>query len=191
MSVSLSTSKDIIANSLSLINSDGTVTDIKDTIGQIEGGLTSEQIQAISDISTALNNDPNFFTTIQNQINNKQNILDNYLPSPISNLFLYNDTYIRTIRVRTGLTSFLETNPSSDNYNNYEINIDTNVNNLQNYHNKTYINSIVENSGNINFIKIPNSSGAVNVLNSAADNAVMAIGDTAVYNYKPANLKRS
>ena len=89
-----------------------------------------------------------FFTNIQIQLNNKQNLLNNYLPSPITNIILYNNNYIRTIRCRNGVTSFLETDPGSDNYNNYEINIDPNFDNLQNYYAKTYIDKIIEKSGN-------------------------------------------
>ena len=78
MSVPLTNSKDIIANSISLIQNNGSVINILDLIEQIEGGLTPEQIQTISEISTAINNVPPFFTTIQNHINNNRNILDSY-----------------------------------------------------------------------------------------------------------------
>lgn len=57
---SLSNSKDMIANSISLINQDGTVSDMKDTITNIEGLLIPERIQTISDIRTAVNHDPTF-----------------------------------------------------------------------------------------------------------------------------------
>ena len=60
MSVTLTNSKDIIANKLSFIQSNGTVADIMDLIGGIQGGLTPEQIQTLSGISTAINNDPTF-----------------------------------------------------------------------------------------------------------------------------------
>lgn len=65
MSVTLTNSKDIIANSLSLIQANGTVINILDLIDAIEGGLTADQIQTLSDLSDAINNDPTFFTTIQ------------------------------------------------------------------------------------------------------------------------------
>ena len=90
---------------------------------------------------------------MQNQINNKQNLLNNNLPSPTTNIISYNNNYISTIRCRAGVTPFLETDPGSDNYNNYEINIDPNFDNLQNYYAKTYIDKIIEKSGNINFLK--------------------------------------
>ena len=60
MSVSLSNSKDITVNRINLIPSNGTVLDLMtDVISNIEGGLTEDQLQTISDISTAINNDPN------------------------------------------------------------------------------------------------------------------------------------
>ena len=133
MSGSLSNSKDITVNRINLIQPNGTVKDLMtEVIPSIEGCLTEDQLQTISDLSNAINNDPIFLTNIQNQINNKQNLLNNNLPSPITNIILYNNNYIRSIRCRSGVTSFLETDPGSDNYNNYEINIDTNLNNLQN-----------------------------------------------------------
>ncbi len=62
MSVSLSNSKDITVNRINLIQPNGTVKDLmSDVISNIEGGLTEDQLQTISDISTAINNDPNFF----------------------------------------------------------------------------------------------------------------------------------
>lgn len=39
------------------------------------------------------------------------------------------------------------------------------------------------------FVKTPDSSGAVNVLISVGENALMAVGDAAIYNYKPTNLR--
>ena len=61
MSVPLTNSKDLIANSLSLIQPNGSVINILDLIEQIEGGLTPDQLQTLSEISTAINNDPTFF----------------------------------------------------------------------------------------------------------------------------------
>ena len=62
MSVSLSNSKDITVNKINLIQPNGTVKDLmSEVIPSIEGGLTEDQLQTISDLSTAINNDPNFF----------------------------------------------------------------------------------------------------------------------------------
>ena len=62
MSVSLSNSKDITVNRINLIQSNGTVKDLMtEVIANIEGGLTEDQLQTISEISSAIDNDPNFF----------------------------------------------------------------------------------------------------------------------------------
>ena len=54
---------------------------------------------------------------------------------------------------------------------------------------KTYIDKIIEKSGNIKFLKIPTSNGAINMLNSAETGAVMAIVDTEIINDKPTKLR--
>ena len=60
MSVSLSNSKDITANRINIIQPNGTALDLmSDIITSIEGGLTEDQLQTLSDISTTINNDPN------------------------------------------------------------------------------------------------------------------------------------
>ena len=69
---------------------------------------------------------------IAGQINIKQNKLNNYR-SPLTNMILYNNDYIRSIKCSTGISTFLETDGGNEHYNNYEISIDPNINNLQNY----------------------------------------------------------
>ena len=55
MSVSLSNSKDITVNRINLIQPNGTVVDLmSDVISNIEGGLTEDQLQTMSDISVLL-----------------------------------------------------------------------------------------------------------------------------------------
>ena len=61
MSVSLTNSRDITATALYLIQSDGTIVDIQDIIDQLEGALTPDQLQTLSALSSAINNDPTFF----------------------------------------------------------------------------------------------------------------------------------
>lgn len=78
MSVPLTKTKYVIANSIQLINTDGTLTNILDIIEQIEGGLTPQQLQTLSQISTTINNGPTCFTTTQNQIAIKRNIHDSH-----------------------------------------------------------------------------------------------------------------
>ena len=83
--VSINNSKDLIANSLQLVQEDGELKDIKEVIATaaaiIEGDLTPEQIQTISNLSSALNNDPNFFSNNQAQINSKAAINNVYTKS--------------------------------------------------------------------------------------------------------------
>ena len=65
MSVSLSSSKEITVNKINLIQPNGTVNDLMtDVISNIEGGLAEGQLQTVSDISNAINNDPNFLKPI-------------------------------------------------------------------------------------------------------------------------------
>ena len=116
MSVSLSNSKDITVNKITVIQTDGTVLDLIDDV--------------------------------TGQINAKQNKLNNY-PSPLTNMIFYNNNYIRSIKCSTGLTTFLETDGGNENYNNYEISIDPNINNLQNYYLTSYIDYFYTRHGNI------------------------------------------
>lgn len=58
MSVSLTNSKDITVDKINIIQSNGTVLDLMDIIVSIEGGLTPDQLQTSSDVSTAINDDP-------------------------------------------------------------------------------------------------------------------------------------
>lgn len=85
MSISLSNTKYIIATALYLNLSNYTTENITDIIGGIEGGLTPDQIQTTSAISTAIRMIAFFlqwsrllFFVMQNQINNKINISDSY-----------------------------------------------------------------------------------------------------------------
>ena len=57
MTLNLTNSIDIVANSISIINDDGTVSDVLDSV---TGNLTIGHIQNIETLSTALNDDPTF-----------------------------------------------------------------------------------------------------------------------------------
>ena len=75
MSVNLTNSVDIVANSISIIGPDGQLISLTEAIeGEIsvvQGNLTADQIQDLSALSTALNNDPNYFNTVTNQLGQK------------------------------------------------------------------------------------------------------------------------
>ena len=66
MNVSLTNSVDIVANSVSIISPNGApvsvVEVIENELAELAGNLTPDQLQNISDLSTALNDDPDFFS---------------------------------------------------------------------------------------------------------------------------------
>jgi hypothetical protein len=83
--VSLSGVKEIICDSVSLIEGNEII-NIKDkfydrsTVNTMLSnvvGLPPETLNSLQKVSTALNGDPNFFTTINNKFDNKQNTISN------------------------------------------------------------------------------------------------------------------
>ena len=83
MPISLSNSKDIVANSLSLIQ-DSQVIDVKelflsklDAINNIVG-LPPETLDTIQKLTNSINNDSNFYSTLVQQLNAKANISTTY-----------------------------------------------------------------------------------------------------------------
>ena len=64
MSLSLTNRDDIIANSYSLITSDGVV-DLLDAVQSSIVGLPPATLNSIEKLSTAISDDPNYFTTTQ------------------------------------------------------------------------------------------------------------------------------
>ena len=81
---------DLIANSLSLINSDGTLSDVKHLIAtaaeDLTGILTTESITTIGALSAALDNNPNYFQDTQDAIDSKANQSTSYLKSEVNTL---------------------------------------------------------------------------------------------------------
>ena len=75
MDVSLTNSIDIVANSISVIGPGGQLVSlteaIEGSVSVVQGDLTADQMQDLSTLSTALNNDPNYFTTVSNQLEQK------------------------------------------------------------------------------------------------------------------------
>ena len=107
MSVSLTNSIDIVANSVSIISPNGTpvsvVDIIEDELAEIAGNLTPEQLQNISDLSTALNDDPDFFQTIADGLDAKADKTETYTISQVDNILLNN--YDTKIMVNTKISS--------------------------------------------------------------------------------------
>jgi len=75
MSVSINNSKDLIVNSIRLIQDNGTLQDINEVISdaaaQISGTLSETSISTIEALSSALNDDPLYFQTTQAALDSK------------------------------------------------------------------------------------------------------------------------
>ncbi len=71
MSLSLTNRDDIIANSYSLITSDGSVVDLLEVMQLSNVGLPPASLNAIEKLSVAISNDQSYFTTTQTAINDK------------------------------------------------------------------------------------------------------------------------
>ena len=61
MSLSLTNSEDIIANSVSIINSKGQLVDLIQLLGETFIGLPPDTLDTLEKIATAIDNDPSFF----------------------------------------------------------------------------------------------------------------------------------
>ena len=69
MPISLNNSKDIVANSVSIIRGNRTI-DLVETIDAVQGFAPST-LNSLEKLATAMNNDPAFFTTLSTSIGNK------------------------------------------------------------------------------------------------------------------------
>ena len=69
MPISLNNSKDIVANSVSVIKGNRTI-DLVETIDAVQG-LAPETLNSLEKLASAMNNDPNFFTAISTAIGDK------------------------------------------------------------------------------------------------------------------------
>ena len=75
MPLSLNNSKDIVANSISVLKGNQTI-DVLETIDAVQGFAPST-LNSLEKLARAMNDDPNFFTTLSTDINKKQNTLSN------------------------------------------------------------------------------------------------------------------
>ena len=69
MPLSLNSSKDIVANSLSIIKGNKTI-DVLETIDAVQG-LAPETLNSLEKLANALNGDSTFFQTVSTAITNK------------------------------------------------------------------------------------------------------------------------
>jgi hypothetical protein len=133
--VRLSNSYNLICDSISLIE-DGQIVDINtklsDLTSTIQGlDLTEEQLQSISELSSALNDNATAFTALENQIDLKRDISDSYSKTETDNLTTLTNFYNKTETDNlTTLTNF---------YNKTEI---ENITSLSDFYNKTEIDEI-------------------------------------------------
>ena len=59
-------------------------------MSSVQGDLSPDQLQDLSSLSTALNNDPNYFTTVTNQLGQKADKTTTYTKADVDNLLLTN-----------------------------------------------------------------------------------------------------
>ena len=90
MSLSLTNRDDIIANSYSLITSDGVV-DLLDAVQSSVVGLPPSTLNTLEKLSAAISNDPTYFSTMQAAVNAKANASTTYSKDDV-NAFLLGKT---------------------------------------------------------------------------------------------------
>ena len=113
MPINLTNRNDIECDSLTIINNNGrmnvgtSITNLNNTVNSVTG-IPIETLNSIQKIGEAIDNDPQFFTNINNKIDNKQNkflIADaSVLPANTSHLFDENNTGFRAINVSAPLS---------------------------------------------------------------------------------------
>ena len=83
MPVSLSNSKDIVANSVSVVKGNRFV-DVLETIDAVQG-LAPETLNSLEKLANALNNDSNYFQTVSSAISNKADAATTYTKTEVDN----------------------------------------------------------------------------------------------------------
>ena len=84
MPISLNNSKDIVANSVSIIRGNRTI-DLVETIDAVQGFAPST-LNSLEKLATAMNNDPAFFTALSTSINDKADKSTTYTQSVTNGL---------------------------------------------------------------------------------------------------------
>ena len=84
MPLSLNNSKDIVANSISILKGNRTI-DVLETIDAVQGFAPST-LNSLEKLATAMNNDPAFFTALSTSINDKADKSTTYTQSVTNGL---------------------------------------------------------------------------------------------------------
>ena len=82
MPVSLNNSKDIVANSVSVIKGNKLI-DVLETVDAIQG-LAPETLNSLEKLATALNNDSNYFQTVSSAIGGKADKTDTFTKAEVT-----------------------------------------------------------------------------------------------------------
>ena len=121
-SVNINNTERIIADSIFLIDNDN-LTDIRSlflyrTEANDIVGIPPDTLDTLQEIANAINNDPNFFQTINNELNLKRNISDSYDKTYIDALIA---GYYTQIQTNSLLSSKLDASAINSYYNKTEI----------------------------------------------------------------------
>ena len=84
MSLSLTNSEDIIANSVSIINSKGQLVDLIQLLGETFIGLPPDTLDTLEKIATAIDNDPAFLTTVRALLDTKAEKINTYTKTEVN-----------------------------------------------------------------------------------------------------------
>ena len=103
MPISLNNSKDIVANSVSIIRGNRTI-DLVETTDAVQG-FAPETLNSLEKLATAMNNDHGIFTTLSTDEDAKQDkFITSSLPANAGRLFDTDSTNFRAINVSTPLS---------------------------------------------------------------------------------------
>ena len=109
MPISLNNSKDIVANSVSIIRGNRTI-DLVESIDAVQGFAPST-LNSLEKLATAMNNDPAFFTALSTSINDKADKSTTYTQSVTNGLLdkKVDDTEMTDYALKTYVTTAVGT----------------------------------------------------------------------------------
>ena len=109
MPLSLNNSKDIVANSISIIKGNKTI-DLIESLDAVQG-LAPETLNSLEKLATALNNDSSFLNSVTTALNNKadksttytQSVVNGLLDAKVDDTEMANYATIATTYTRTAV----------------------------------------------------------------------------------------